>query len=235
MRGNEWKLVLAFVIGAVLSFLIGMYVLGPIFVSYREGEKVKTDEGGLETGSVPTLAESIPNDVYRRDVDSVPDVTAIIVEPVPRPLESEPRPEQSFVTEQEKPDPFIQQQPMPQPRQTSPSERSEPIFSEPISPPTTVIQPPQPPEKLLPPPPVAEEKRNYRVRLGIFSREENVKRMVEALSNQGYQPYTEEETVGGQKRYRIYVGAFDNRESAEKLKQELAEKGFPGIVEEKQE
>ncbi len=235
MRRNEWKLVVAFIIGAVLSFLVGMYVLGPLFVTQRGNETVKVGQETIETGSTPTIAESRPNGVYRKDVDSVPDATAVIVEPIPRPFGSELRQGQTFEPTPERSIPNPQPQPTaPQPRQPSIPENREPSFSEPISPPITV-QPPQPPEKLLPPPPLEETKRNFRVRLGIFSREENVRRMLEALTSQGYQPYTEEEVVGGQKRYRIYVGAFDNRESAEKLKQELAEKGFPGIVEEKQE
>ncbi|MCS7265796.1 MAG: SPOR domain-containing protein [Armatimonadetes bacterium] len=237
MRGSEWKLVLAFVVGAVLSFLIGMYVLGPIFVSHRENEVTKVREGTTETNPVPTIADSVPNTIYRRDVNSIPDATAVIVEAVPRPMSDETEPEPSFEPQQEQPEPQLPRQtrkPLTQPRRSLP-EGVEPSVSEPISPPTTTINPPQPPEKLLPPPPSAEARRNYRVRLGVFTREENVKRMMETLVNQGYQPYTEEEIVGGQKRYRIYVGAFDNQESAEKLKQELAEKGFPGIVDEKQE
>ncbi|MCS7264595.1 MAG: SPOR domain-containing protein [Armatimonadetes bacterium] len=233
MTRNEWKLVLAFIVGAVLSFLVGMYVLGPLFVAHRSNETKGDGKGTLETGSLSTLADSTPNGVYRRDVDSVPDATAVIVEPIPRPSESETRIEQ-YSEPIPEPSTITPRQPSYQPRQNFSPESPEPVPVEP-TPPPTIVQPPQPPEHLLPPPPASETKRNYRVRLGIFSREENVKRMMEALSNQGYQPYTEEEFVGGQKRYRIYVGAFDNRESAEKLKQELAEKGFPGIVEEKQE
>ncbi len=232
MRGNEWKLVLAFVVGAVLSFWVGMYLLGPLFVSHRSSDATKIIDEANETNSATTLAESIPNGVYRRDIDSIPDATTVIVEPIPKPLVNEPKVGQPYRPFSE---PSISPtQPKPQPRQTETSKEQEPNVSEPISPPTT-IQPPQPPEKILPPPPSVETKRNYRVRLGVFSREENVKKLMEELVNQGYHPYTEEETLGGQKRYRIYVGAFDDRESAEKLKQELSEKGFPGIVEEKQE
>ena len=238
MKGNEWKLVaLAFVIGAVLSFLAGMYVLGPLFVPQKPQEPAKVS-GVEEATSVPSLAESIPNSVYRRDVDSVPDHTAVIVERVPRPYGSES--ESSFsppISEQPTPTPEPTT-PLPQqPRRTQPSPtQREPEVSEPISPPT-VIQPPQPPvsKPAPPPPPAAETKRSYRVRIGVFSQEQNVKSMLESLTSQGYHPYVEEEFVGGRKRYRVYVGAFDNRESAERLKQELIDKGYPCVVEEKQE
>ena len=238
MRGNEWKLALAFVIGAVLSFLAGMYVLGPLFVPQKPQEPAKVSEVE-ETTSAPSLAESIPNGVYRRDVDSVPDHTAVIIERVPRPYGSEfepsfspPMPEQPTPT----PQPTIIPTPQ-QPRRTQPPPtQREPEVSEPVSPPT-VIQPPQPPvsKPTPPPPPAAETKRSYRVRIGVFSQEQNVKSMLESLTSQGYHPYVEEEFVGGQKRYRVYVGAFDNRESAERLKQEITEKGYPCVVEEKQE
>lgn len=235
MRGNEWKLIAAFVVGAVLSFLAGMYLLGPLFVAHRvNGEGVsKTSE--VETASAPTVAESIPNGIYRRDVDSVPDHTAVIVERVQRPLRSEPetytQPPESLVPS---PQPQTQQQPRGEKRPTSPEQRRE--VSEPISPPT-VVQPPLPPvpETMTPPPPSAWTKRSYRVRVGIFTQESNVKGMLETLTAQGYHPYVEEEVSGNQKRYRIYVGAFENRESAERLKQELSEKGIPSVVEEKQE
>ncbi len=237
MKGNEWKVALAFVGGAVLSFLAGMYVLGPLFVPNKTEESVKVSEAQV-TSPFPSLAESIPNGVYRRDVDSVPDHTAVIVERVPRPYGSEfgtslspTTPEQPNLT----PEPTV---PTPQqPRQTQPSPtQREPEVSEPISPPI-VIQPPQPPvsKPTPPPPPVAEAKRSYRVRIGVFSQEQNVKNLLESLTSQGYHPYVEEEFVGGQKRYRVYVGAFDNRESAERLKQELIDKGYPCVVEEKQE
>ena len=237
MRGNEWKLALAFVIGAVLSFLAGMYVLGPLFVPHKSEESAKVSGTGA-TYSVPSLAESIPNSVYRRDVDSVPDHTAVIIERVPRPYESEfkhpfspPMPEQPTPT----PQPIIPTPQQPRRTQPLPTQR-EPEVSEPVSPPS-VIQPPQPPvsEPTPPPPPAAETKRGYRVRIGVFSQEQNVKNLLESLTSQGYHPYVEEEFVGGQKRYRVYVGAFDNRESAERLKQEITEKGYPCVVEEKQE
>jgi len=237
MKGNEWKLALAFVVGAVLSFLAGMYVLGPLFVPQKPQEPEKVS-GAEETTSVPSLAESIPNGVYRRDVDSVPDHTAVIVERVPRPYGSEFEPSLSPpIYEQPAPVPETTTPQPQQPRrtETSPTQR-EPEVSEPISPPS-VIQPPQPPvsKPTPPPPPVAEAKRSYRVRIGVFSDERNVKNLLESLTAQGYHPYVEEEFVGGQKRYRVYVGAFDNRESAERLKQELIEKGYPCVVEEKQE
>ncbi len=237
MKGEEWKLALAFAIGVVLSFLVGMYVLGPLFVPKKPSESAKVSEGE-ETASVPSLAESIPNGVYRRDVDSVPDHTAVIVERVPRPYGSEPEPSFSPpIYEQPAPTPEPTT-PLPQqPRRTQPSPtQREPEVSEPISPPI-VIQPPQPPvsKPMPPPPPVAEARRSYRVRIGVFSQEQNVKNLLESLTAQGYHPYVEEEFVGGQKRYRVYVGAFDNRESAERLKQELIDKGYPCVVEEKQE
>ncbi len=237
MRGNEWKLIAAFFVGAVLSFLAGMYLLGPLFVTYQAG---KTEEASktfeAETSSAPTLAESIPNGVYRSDVDSVPDHTAIIVERVQRPLGSEPEP---FAQPQGTTfPPFQPSQPTQQPRRETPLTPSEKRgeISEPVSPPT-IIQPPQPParEPTTPPPPPAETRRTYRVRVGVFSQESNVKNMLETLTSQGYHPYVEEEVSGNQKRYRIYVGAFENRESAERLKQELAEKGIPSVIEEKQE
>jgi len=237
MKGNEWKLALAFVGGAVLSFLAGMYVLGPLFVPQKPQEPAKVSETEV-TSPVPSLAESVPNGVYRRDVDSVPDHTAVIVERVPCPYESESEPSFS---------PPISEQPIPTPEPTVPTPQQpkriqppptqrEPEVSEPISPPS-VIQPPQPPvsKPTPPPPPAAETKRGYRVRIGVFSQEQNVKNMVESLTSQGYHPYVEEEFVGGQKRYRVYVGAFDNRESAKRLKQELADKGYPCVVEEEQE
>ncbi len=235
MRGNEWKLVVAFVVGAVLSFLAGMYLLGPLFVAHRADKAEGISETlETETASAPTLAESIPNGVYRRDVDSVPDHTAVIVERVQRPMGSEPEP---FV---QPPEMFV---PSPQPSTQQPRREKRPTpterqgeVSEPISPPT-LVQPPQPPvpEPTTPPPPPAESKRSYRVRVGVFAQEGNVKSMLETLTAQGYHPYVEEEFSGNQKRYRIYVGAFENRESAERLKQELSEKGIPGVVEEKRE
>ena len=237
MRGNEWKLALAFVIGAVLSFLAGMYVLGPLFIPHKSDESAKVSETEGRS-SVPSLAGSIPNSVYRRDVDSVPDHTAVIVERVPRPYGSEP--ESSFsppISEQPTPTPEPTTPPLQQQRRTQPPPtQREPEVSEPISPPS-VIQPPQPPvsKPTPPPPPAAETKRGYRVRIGVFSQEQNVKNLLESLTAQGYHPYVEEEFVGGQKRYRVYVGAFDNRESAERLKQELIDKGYPCVVEEKQE
>jgi cell division septation protein DedD len=237
MKGNEWKLALAFVIGAVLSFLAGMYVLGPLFVPQKSEEPTKVSEAEA-TSPAPSLAESVPNGVYRRDVDSVPDHTAVIVERVPRPHGSELEPPFSPpIPEQPTPTPEPTTPPPHQPRRTQPSPtQREPEVSEPISPPT-VIQPPQPPvsKPTPPPPPAAETKRSYRVRVGVFAQEQYLKNMLESLTSQGYHPYVEEEFVGGQKRYRVYVGAFDNRESAERLKQELIDKGYPCVVEEKQE
>ncbi|MGQ9463801.1 MAG: SPOR domain-containing protein [Candidatus Fervidibacter sp.] len=243
MQGNSWKLAVAFVIGAVLSFLAGMYVLGPLFVPHQS-EEVGTEVQMPSHTSVSSLAESVPNRVYRRDVDSVPDHTAVIVERVQRPVESPP--ETSLMPEVGSFQPYQPQQveqakPPRTPFQLQPSrtpERREPEISEPIPPPTEV-QPPQPPisseSKQLPPPPTSETKRAYRVRVGVFSQEENAKRWLETLTSLGYYPYTEEEVVGGQKRFRVYVGAFDNRESAERLRQELKAKGVPGMVEENQE
>lgn len=236
MRGNEWKLVAAFVVGAVLSFLAGMYLLGPLFVAHRTDETGKISETfETKTATAPTIAEGIPNGVYRRDVDSVPDHTAVIIERIQRPLESEP---ESFAQSPEMLSPPPQPPSIQQPRREkrpSPSERQGGI-SEPVSP-SIVIQPPQPPVSgpTTPPPPSAEAKRSYRVRVGIFTQESNVKGMLETLTAQGYHPYVEEEVSGNQKRYRIYAGAFENRESAERLKQELAEKGIPSVIEEKQE
>lgn len=244
MQGNGWKLAVAFVIGAVLSFLVGMYVLGPLFVPHWSGE-VGTEVQIPSHTSASSLAESVPNGVYRRDVNSVPDHTAVIVERVQRPVES--LPETSLMPEVGSFQPYQPQQKVEQaepPRtplqRESPKtpEQREPDISEPTSPPTEV-QPPQPPvsseSKQLPPPPTSETKRAYRVRVGVFSQEENVKRWLETLTSLGYYPYTEEEVSGGQKRFRVYVGAFDNRESAERLRQELKAKGVPGMVEEKQE
>ncbi len=236
MRGNEWKLIVAFVVGAVLSFFVGMYLLGPLFVTYQAG---KTEEASktfeAETSAAPTLTENIPNVVYRSDVDSVSDHTAIIIERIQRPLGSEPEP---FAQPQGATfPPFQPRHPIQQPKREPPStpfeKRGE--ISEPVSPPT-ITQPPQPPVREPTTPPPAETRRTYRVRVGIFSQESNVKNMLETLTSQGYHPYVEEEEVSGnQKRYRIYVGALENRESAERLKQELAEKGIPSIIEEKQE
>lgn len=243
MQGNGWKLVAAFVIGAVLSFLVGMYVLGPLFVPRQSGEVETEVQMPSHTFSSP-LAEGVPNGIYRRDVDSVPDHTAVIVERIQRPVERSP--ETSLVPEVGTFQTYQLQQPeqaepprTPLQRQSprTPEQRG-PDISEPTSPPTEV-QPPQPPvsseSKQLPPPPTSETKRAYRVRVGVFSQEENVKRWLETLTSLGYYPYTEEEVVGGQKRFRVYVGAFDNRESAERLRQELKAKGVPGMVEEKQE
>ncbi len=237
MRGNEWKLAVAFLIGAVLSFLVGMYLLGPLFLAHRTDEASKvTETPKPETLSAPTVAESTMNEVYRRDVDSVPDHTAVIVERVQRPLGSEP---ETYIQPPEAVTPPPQpRQPIPQPRseRASPPPEKQGEISEPISPPTA-IQPPQPPvfKPTTPPPPAQEAKRSYRVRVGVFTQEENVKGMLETLTAQGYHPYVEEEVSGNQKRYRIYVGAFENRDSAERLKQELTEKGIPSVVEEKRE
>lgn len=236
MRGNEWKLVVAFIVGAVLSFAVGMYVLGPLFVARQADRTEVTSETSETETAPPTLAESIPNGVYRRDVDSVPDHTAVILERVQRPWGSEPEPFTSPPSPT--PSPPQPRQPSEQPRSEKPQPPSEEQgeVSEPISPPT-FVQPPQPPvrQPQIPSPPPAEGKRSYRVRVGVFSQEGNVKSMLETLTAQGYHPYVEEEVVGNQKRYRIYVGAFENRESAERLKQELTEKGIPSVVEEKRE
>lgn len=236
MRGNEWKLVAAFIVGAVLSFLAGMYLLGPLFIAHKADNLEKVPETFETEIATAPATENIPNGVYRRDVDSVPDHTAVIVERVQRPSGSEPEP---FVQPPEMVVPPTQPQTLPQ----QPRRERRPTFaerqgeiSEPVSPPT-VSQPPQPPvpEPTTPPPPPSGVKRSYRVRVGIFTQESNVKGMIETLTTQGYHPYVEEEVIGNQKRYRIYVGAFENRESAERLKQELSEKGIPSVVEEKQE
>lgn len=235
MRGNEWKLALAFIVGAVLSFLAGMYVLGPLFVPQKPDESAQVSEAE-GTSTIPSLTESIPNGIYRSDVDSVPDHTAVIVERVPRPYEGET--EQTFPqpsTQFEVPERSTPQQPSIQAQPPTSSTPEEPEVSEPISPPKDRIQPPPPPVSKSTPPPAAKAKRNYRVRVGVFTQEQNVKSMVESLSALGYSPYVEEEVVGDQRRYRVYVGAFENKESAERLKAELSEKGYPTQIEEKQE
>lgn len=226
---NEWKVALAFLVSAVLSFTVGLYVLGPLFVA-RQNQKVAEV---TETAETPTLAENVPNGVFRRDIDSVPDHATVIVERVPRPMTSEPSWTPETVTPPPSPTPSTP--PTPPVRETPPppASSSPPPSLTPSTPtPPSTRQPSSP---SVPPPPAAETKRNYLVRVGVFEREEGVNRMMETLTAQGYHPFVEEEKVGGKKRYRVYAGAFSDRESAERLKQELTDKGIPAIVEEEQE
>ncbi len=232
MVRNEWKLVVAFVAGMVLSFLAGLYLLGPLFAGWKGARMPEALPPEAKEEQRLTLAESVPNSVFRRDTTSVPDHTTVVVERVNRPVEEPP----IFSSPAEELAPFPEElTPPPPPVRTPRPVRPEPRQEPPTPSESATTQPPVRLEPTTPPPPVAEVKRSYRVRTGVFQEEHFANRMVEAITAQGYHPFVEEEVVSGQKRYRIYVGAFDNRESAERLKQELTQKGFPAAVEERQE
>ncbi len=234
MIRNEWKLIVAFVAGMVLSFLAGLYLLGPLFAGRQEARMPEASPSETKEEQRLTLAESVPNSIFRRDTTSVPDHTTVVVERVNRPVEEQP----TFSAPVEEPAPFPQElTPPPPPVRTPRPARPEPGQQPPTPSEGVTTQPPATTETepITPPLPMPETKRSYRVRTGVFQEEQFANRMVEALTAQGYHPFVEEEVVGGQKRYRIYVGAFDNRESAERLKQELAQKGIHAVVEEKQE
>ncbi len=245
MTRSDWKLAVMFLIGMVVSFLVGMYLLGPLF-SERQ---MASEEGvGVEppskTEEPPLIAERVPNGIARQDMDTVPSSTTVVVERVPRPITEPPPVESPELQVPEVAVPRVGRESVapPQPMKVPP--RSAPVRPSPStvepepSPMTTPeLQPPAPPVPTTPPPPPAAEetKRRYRVRIGVFREEERVARLMETLTAQGYHPFVEEEMVEGQKRYRVYVGALDSRESAERLKQELIGKGFPAMVEERRE
>ncbi len=232
MVRNEWKLVVAFVAGMGLSFLAGLYLLGPLFAGRQEAQAPEAPPLETKEEQQLALAESVPNSIFRHDTTSVPDHTTVVVERVKRPVEEQP----TFSAPVEEPAPFPQElTPPPPPVRTPRPEQPEPRQQPPTPSEGVTTQPLETPEPKTPPPPMPETKRSYWVRTGVFQEEQFANRMVEALTAQGYHPFVEEEVVSGQKRYRIYVGAFDNRESAERLKQELAQKGIHAVVEERQE
>lgn len=210
-QGSETKLVAAFVIGAVVSFLIGLYVLGPLF-SHRPPKPLEVRQPDHPSSNL--LASADQNAILRRDVDGVPEHTTVVIEPLTRPAETMPTPS-------------------PRPSEPSLSEPSQPEVSPPAAPEGVAPQPtPSPPTPSDLPPPTSGERR-YRVRTGVFSNPENADRLMAALAEQGYHPFkVEEKTPSGETRYRVYAGATDDRDSAERLKQELADKGFAAVVEE---
>lgn len=218
-NSNEIKMALAFVIGAVVSFLVGLYVLGPLFSGNKQPQ----------TASAPTeKAAQAPSGadmhtLVRRDVDSVPEHTTVIVEPITRPPEATP------------PNPPDTRSDVVQPPTHQP--QVQPTIPSPPSPtaePTPAPSPPPPtPERTAPPEPPTTGERQFRVRAGVFEKPENADQLMALLTQQGYHPFQQEETLpSGAKRYRVYVGAFDDRESAERLKKELADKGFAAFIEE---
>ncbi len=244
MVRSDWKLAVMFLIGMVVSFLVGMYLLGPLFSERKMASEEETKiEPPSKTVESPFIAERVPNGIVRQDMDTVPSSTTVVVERVPRPVTEPPPAEvpESHVPEMSVPKVGGEPAASPQPMKATPPPRTAPVRPspptvEPEPSPTTTpeLQPPVPPTP--PPPPAAEEaKRRYRVRIGVFREEERVARLMETLTAQGYHPFVEEEMVEGQKRYRVYVGALDNRESAERLKQELIGKGFPAMVEERRD
>lgn len=215
--GNEWKMALAFVVGAVVSFLVGLYVLGPLFAGKRVPQPAPADEA-----VVGKLADAAPAGIVRRDVDSVPEHTTVVVEPVARPVETLPPPPEERGTEPPAPPPSVGHREEPP---SPPSEPHSPSPSTPSPPPSLPPQPPTPTE-----PPTAGERR-YRVQAGVFEKPENADRLMAELAKQGYHPFKQEETLpSGVTRYRVFVGAFDDRESAERLKKELNDKGFAAAV-----
>jgi len=224
-QGSDTKLVAAFVIGAVVSFLIGLYVLVPLF-SHRPPKPLEVRQPDHPSSNL--LASADQNAILRRDVDGVPENTTVVIEPLTRPAETmptpSPRPSEPSLSEPS--------QPAPSPPSRF-SEPSQPEVSPPAAPEGVAPQPtPSPPTPSdLPPPPSGE--RRYRVRTGVFSNPENADRLMAALAEQGYHPFkVEEKTPSGETRYRVYAGATDDRDSAERLKQELADKGFAAVVEE---
>jgi cell division protein FtsN len=221
-QGSEMKLAVAFVIGAVVSFLIGLYVLGPLF-THRPPKPSEVQQPDHPSSNL--LASADQNAILRRDVDGVPEHTTVVIEPLTRPAETLPTPS---------PSPRLSEPPQPAP--SPPSHFPEPSQPEPApspEPESAAPQPtPSPPTPMDLPPPTSGERR-YRVRTGVFSNPENADRLMAALAEQGYHPFkVEEKTPSGETRYRVYAGATDDRDSAERLKQELADKGFAAVVEE---
>lgn len=222
-QGSEMKLVAAFVVGAVVSFLIGLYVLGPLFSSYRSPKPPEARQPDQPSSRL--LATADQSSILRRDVDTVPEHTTVVIEPLTRPAIS---PSPSLTHPPDELSPYLPSPPKPLPEPPQP----EPTLTNPTpeSPMPQTLSPSPAPSEVLPP---TSGERRYRVRTGVFNNPQNADRLMEALAEQGYHPFkVEERTPSGETRYRVYAGATDDRDSAERLKKELADKGFAAIIEE---
>jgi cell division protein FtsN len=220
---NGVKLGLAFVAVMIVGFVVGLYVLGPLF-SHRPPKPLEVRQPDHPSSNL--LASADQNAILRRDVDSVPEHTTVVIEPLTRPAETVPTPPPDISTPSQpkpSPSPPARSPAPPQPEPPAPSPEPENVAPQPN---------PAPPTPSDLPPPTSGERR-YRVRTGVFNSAENADRLMAALAEQGYHPFkVEEKTPSGETRYRVYAGATDDRDSAERLKKELTDKGFAAIVEE---